>query len=79
MPEAHLTDPTNPFKNFSLYDLRSVGQHSLHAARKNGEDTSIPLMFMGAVTVGIGAMMMLDAYRKKHGGHGGSTAAARGR
>ncbi|QEL18695.1 hypothetical protein [Limnoglobus roseus] len=63
MSAPAMVDPGN-FKGFSLHDLRSVGQHCFHTARRNGEDTSIPLGFLGIVTMGIGAMMTLDAYRQ---------------
>lgn len=49
----------------SLHDLRSIGNHIYHSARKNGEDTSTPLAFLGAVTVAIGAKMLWDAYRQR--------------
>ena len=57
----------NPLNDFDLYDLRSMGNHALHAARKKGEDTSTPLAFMGAVTVALGCKMLWEAFQKKSG------------
>lgn len=53
--------------NFDLHDMRHVGQHYLHSARKKGEDTSTPLAFMGAVTVALGCKMLWEAFQKKNG------------
>lgn len=52
-----MTQPT-------LHDFLNIGNHFYHEARKNGDDSSKALDFVGAVTVAIGAQMLLTAWQQ---------------
>jgi hypothetical protein len=68
-----MSDPlADLFKTQNLHALKAVGHHMLSSARDKGEDTSKPLMFIGLVTMGIGAVMLLKASKQMGNGDGWS-------
>ena len=48
-------------KESHLHTLRSLGQGLAGRARENGGDPSKPMAFVGLVTIGLGAMMLLKS------------------
>ena len=48
----------------NLRDVEAVAKHYFYEGQRSGSDSQVPLAFMGAVTVAIGATMLWTAYQK---------------
>jgi hypothetical protein len=46
------------------HDLGALAKHAYYDSKQRGEDTSMPLAFMGLCTVAVGIGMLVSAYEK---------------
>ncbi len=62
----------------SLHDVNAFAKHFYYDARRKGEDPNLPLIFMGVVSVAIGATMIYHGGKKLWADHAKEQAKGRG-